>query len=73
MALDQPSAKNIAHVLTEALSDADLDAEFLAQFARQGVGLGLAGGDLAAGQFPQSGQVGRAAALGDEDGGAGCL
>ncbi len=52
-----------AHVASEPVADGDLDAEFLVEFACQGVGFALPRRHLAAWQLPQSGQLRRAFTL----------
>ena len=50
------------HIIAEAVPDGDVidrQAEFLGQFASQRLGFGLTGRDLAAGQLPAPGQLGR--------------
>lgn len=54
-------------VAADAFADFDLDAELLAAFAAQCLGLGLVRFDLAARELPQSGELGRVGAGGGED------
>lgn len=56
-------------VNTEARPDDHLDAELLVEFPRQGLGFTLPGADLAAGQLPEPGQLGRAFTLRHQQGG----
>ena len=50
----------------EAGADGHVDAEFLLEFAGECGFIGLAGRDLAAGQFPEAGEFGWPGALGDQ-------
>ena len=48
-------------------ADADLDAEFFAEFANEAVFEGFVGLEFAAGEFPEEAEVIAGAALGDEE------
>jgi hypothetical protein len=54
---DRPAVRE-RDVGTDALADLDADAEFLDALAGQGLLVGLAGLDLAAGKFPPAGRLG---------------
>jgi hypothetical protein len=67
---EEPAAAG-GEVADDALADPDLDAELLAALAAQRLCLGLTGFELAAGELPQAGQLGRVGAGGGQDRAAG--
>ena len=67
----QDQTRTERDVVTEPILDEDVHPEFLAQFADQGLALGLPRRHLAAGQFPQTGQLRWAPPLGDQQSTAG--